>query len=303
MHELLRGVVVAAITPMKADYSIDEDAFRTYLNFLAERKVHAVFIAGSTGEGPALTNEERMALTRVAVAELRGRVKVIVHAGHINTADAAMLVRHAHEQGADGAAVLTPWYFGLDEEALLRHYQSVAAAAPQLPIYLYNLPGNARNVITPSLVARLSGEIENIVGLKDSTGDFAAFQANMAAARGEFASLSGSDAFVLAGLAVGSSGFVSGNSSYFPEVFVGLWNAFQQGDLALARRHQVVINRLRLILKDGGHLAYFKAVLAMRGIPVGSTRPPRPGLTESEAAELRISLEQLAREFSDIVSL
>lgn len=158
MSDKLHGVVVATVTPMKADFSIDENAFRTYLNFLAERKVHAVFVAGSTGEGPALSNDERMTLARIAVEELKGRVKVIVHAGHINTADTAMLVRHASEVGADGAAVLTPWYYGLDEEALVQHYRTVAAAAPQLPIYLYNLPGNARNLITPSLVARLSAE-------------------------------------------------------------------------------------------------------------------------------------------------
>jgi 4-hydroxy-tetrahydrodipicolinate synthase len=300
MPEPLKGVVVATITPMNHDFGLDEAACRTYFRFLADHGPQAVFIAGSTGEGPALSNDERFRLAELAVAELHGKVQVIAHAGHINTADTVALVRHAREAGADGAAVITPWYYALDEDSLYAYYRTVAESVPDFPVYLYNLPSYARNVITPSLIARLAADVPNIAGLKDSTGDFAALQANMAATDRPFTVLSGSDAFALAGLALGTVGFVSGNSSAFPEVFVGLWNAFQRGDLAAARRYQQLIHRIRAALKDGGNLAYFKTALALRGIPAGPVRPPRPNLSESEVTELRKSLQPLSREYSDL---
>lgn len=300
-HIRLKGAVAAMITPMSSTGdAIDEGALRTYCRFLAGQGLGAVFVGGTTGEFAALDGSERRRLAEITTEELESALPVIIHTGAISTVETVALSRHAREVGAVGIAVVTPWYYPLDEAALLTHFVTVAEAVPELPVWIYHIPSYARNGVTPALLLRLTERCGNIVGMKDSGGDLAFFTTCIESVPGLNA-LNGSDALSVAALVAGGDGMVSGNASAFPEIFAGLYRAFLAGNLAEARRHQRLINGLRRRLKDGAHLAYFKAALALRGIPVGTTRLPRPALTGEEVTALHQGLAALRHEFPDLM--
>jgi len=297
----LKGAVAAMITPMSASGdAIDEGALRTYCRFLADKGLGGVFVSGTTGEFAALDGAERRRLAEITTEELGSTLPVIVHTGAMNTADTVSLSRHAREVGAAGVAIVTPWYYALDDDALLAHFTTVAEAVPELPVWLYHIPSNARNSVTPAVLQKLTERCGNVVGIKDSGGDLTFFTTCLETVPGLNA-LNGSDALAVASLSVGGDGMVSGNASAFPEILVGLYHAFVAGNLVEARRFQRLVNRLRRLLKDGAHLAYFKEALALRGVPVGTTRWPRPRLTEEEVTVLRQGLTALGNEFPDLM--
>jgi dihydrodipicolinate synthase/N-acetylneuraminate lyase len=284
----LSGVVVACITPLSQDglSLAREDAFAAYYRFLLQQGVHGVFVCGTTGEGPLLSLDERKKVADLAMKYVGGRIPVIVHAGAITTDQAVDLARHAASIGADGIAVVTPFFYPLDEEAIFRHYRTVAGAVPHLPVYLYNIPSFARNEVSASLIARLRPACPNIVGMKHSDANLVRLQEFQQAGGPDFAIFSGSDAVALAALTIGARGCVSGNASAVPEVLLALYQAVRAGDLEAARRAQDRMHEVRALLGDGLNLAAFKAALRIRGISVGGVRAPHRGLTTEEETRL-----------------
>jgi 4-hydroxy-tetrahydrodipicolinate synthase len=162
----------------------------------------------------------------------------------------------------------------LDDEALIEHFCTVAASVPDYPLYLYNIPQLTGNNISPSVTAAVAERCPNIVGEKDSSGDLNQVIAKQRTRGGDFEVLIGSDGLILSSLITGIQGSVSGNANVFPELFVTLFNAFWQGDLAAARAAQEKIHIVRTVLRDGGDLSLFKGMLGYRGVPAGPVRPP-----------------------------
>ncbi len=275
MQEIyLKGVIIPMVTPFDAQGRLDEAATRQLTNYLIERGVHGLFPAGSTGEGPLLTADERRQLAEIVVQETAGRVPVIIHTGALTQAETIALTQHAQSIGAQGVAIVTPFYFRLKDEALLRFYEQVAASVPDFPIFLYNIPQLTGNNISAELVARLVERCPNIVGMKDSSGSLATLAASLPLRGGKFSAAIGADGLFLAAVAMGIGASVSGNANVVPELFVALYDAAASGDLVRARALQRQIDVVRRILEDGGDLSLFKGMLAKRGIPVGKVRPP-----------------------------
>ncbi|MDR7418234.1 MAG: dihydrodipicolinate synthase family protein [Armatimonadota bacterium] len=293
----LSGIVVATITPMTEDGAslAGEQVFTTYYDFLIGAGVHGVFICGTTGEGALLSMDERMRVTEWTVRQVAGRVPVIVQAGAMPTAHAVELAKHAASAGANAIAVLTPYFYPMDHAAMFQHFQAVAAAAPALPVYLYNIPSFARNEISPELVVRLRTACPNIAGMKHSDANLVRLQEYLAAGGEGFDVLAGADAVAVGALAAGASGCVSGNASAIPEVSLALYDAVRRGDLAAARRQQQVLHEVRALLGDGHSLASFKAALRHRGIPVGGVRAPHRALTPDEERRIEHGLADLRR--------
>ena len=250
-------------------------------------------VGGTTGEGTLLSLEEHKALCETVVEHVAGRVPVIAHTGCIGTADTVDLTRHAESIGATAAAMIVPYFFTFDDESLFAHYVTIANAVPGLPLFVYAFPGNAKNDISPGLLRRLLDAAPNIAGIKLSSLDLMRFQEYVAAGGEGFVPVIGADGLMLPALTLGAAGQISGNANVFPEAFCALYDAFMAGDVERARSHQRAINRIRPVLRDGLHPAYFKAALALRGVPAGRVRPPMRELTEREMVELKRDMDAL----------
>jgi len=289
----LRGVICPIVTPFDGEDCIDYESMRCVIDFLLAKGVTCLMVAGTTGEGMLLSPAERKALCEAVVDHVAGRASVVAHTGTISTAEAIELTRHAASAGATAASVIVPYFFTFDDDSLLDHFTSVANAVPDFPILLYTFPGNARNDISPALLARLLGAAPNIVGIKSSNLDLIRLQEYMQVGGEGFLTLCGVDGLMLPALALGAQGQISGNSNVCPEVFCELYDAFVTGDMDRARSLQESVNRIRAVFKDGITPAYFKAGLKLRGLPAGHVRPPLRELTPEELDDLKQGLRAL----------
>lgn len=289
----IKGLICPMVTPFAGDGSIDRPAVRALAGFLITHGVNAVMVGGTTGEGMLLTLEERQILLETVVDAVAGRCPVIAHTGSISTAETVSLTRHAAAHGATAAAIVTPYFFGLDDDALLAHYGAAASAAPDLPMFAYTIPGNARNDISPDLLQRMRKACPNLVGMKCSNPNMLLMQQYMDIGGDDFTFIGGVDGLMLPVLLLGGKGQVSGNSNAFPEVFRALYDAFTAGDMAKARAQQRLINHIRDLLKDGRYPAYYKAVLTLRGVPGGRVRQPMRELTKDELKQLERASAEL----------
>ncbi|MCS6825489.1 MAG: dihydrodipicolinate synthase family protein [Caldilinea sp.] len=284
MNFRIQGVVVPILTPMMPDGALNVDALPTLVNFLMERGVAGLFVGGSTGEGPLLNTAERKALCEATVAVVAGRRPVIVQTGAVTTAESIELTLHAHSAGADAAALIAPYYYAHSTEALFRHFAAVAEACEDFPLYLYNFPAVSNNWLRTDLVRRLVERFPNIVGIKDSSGALENLIACTRMRNGQFNTFVGSDGLILAAVASGVDGAVSGNANVVPEIVVRLHRAALAGDVGEARKWQAKLDAARTLMGDGGNLALYKALLARRGVELGSVRPPLLPV-EEEAVE------------------
>lgn len=292
----LHGIIVAMLTPYQENGAINLPALREYVDFLLARGVHGLFPTGTNGEGPALSLEERKQVIQTVVEQAAGRVPVIAHTGGITTAESVELTRFARACGAQAAAVVSPYYFPHDEAALEEHFRAIAAAVPDFPLYLYNIPGNAKNDLKPAFVARLRQRAQNIVGIKDSSKDLTRLEEYIATLGPGFTTIVGTDTLILPALVMGAAGVVSAVANVFPEPCVALYGAWQEGDLAQARALQYQINRIRAVLKAGPYITPYRVALAQRGLPFAAVRPPFRPLSASEQANLEENLTKLQGE-------
>lgn len=271
----LHGVVPAILTPFREDGAIDEEALRAHCGFMVSSGVHGVFAVGSTGEFALMDESERMRVAAIAVEEVAGRLPIYVHTGAVSTESAVRLSLHARSIGADGVAVVAPYYFGVGQEELAVHFRTVAESVGEdFPMYLYNIPGAAGNEIEVETARRLAG-IPNVVGIKNSTADFVVNLELLRAAPAGFDVVMGQETMFFHGLIAGVRGCISGIANAFPEAFVDLYEAYRRGDLAAAKERQEAVVRLARVLYVGGkNLAYYKAALGWRGFVRSRTRRP-----------------------------
>lgn len=298
----LRGIITAALTPLsqEGDSLAKVEIFEKYYRFLLDRRINGLFVCGTTGEGMVLTLQERKTVAERAIHMVAGEVPVLVHVGCNSTAESIELARHAAKAGANGAAVVTPYFYTYDRLAIGRHFQAIANAVPDLPVFLYYLPSYTHNDIPPSLVGELVKACPNIIGLKHSDSDQIRLQEYRQVVNDDFTLLSGDDSVALAALTLGANGCVTGKSSTFPEMLVAIYQAFMEGNVKEARLLQSNLNRLIGGLLDIGKgigLAYFKAALRFRGLDTGGMRPPQRPLTLEEESVLIEGLTRL-RKFS-----
>lgn len=296
----LFGIIAAPVTPMSADgQSLSAEArLRTYLAFLLERGVSGMLLGGTTGEGMLLTTQERKTLAERGVGIISREVPVFIQVGSNSTAESIELARHAAAVEADGITIVAPSFYSYDRPALYAHFSLIANSAPNLPVYLYNLPSFTHNEILPELILDLLRTCPNILGIKHSDADLVRLQEYRRLTGADFCILSGNDAVEYAALALGADGCVSGKTSAFPEVTTALFRAFQSNNLSAAREQQIKIDLLATVLDLGVglDLPYFKAALRWRGLDVGGLRLPQRPLTSEEETAMRQGLEILEKQ-------
>ena len=229
---MFRGSMVALITPMRSDGSVDEKAFQDLVEWQIAEGTEGLIPVGTTGESPTLSHEEHKRVVELCVEAARRRVPVIAGTGSNSTAEAIELTRHAKRAGADAALVVTPYYNKPTQEGLYLHFTAIADSV-DLPIFIYNIP--PRSVIDMSVetMARLARH-PNIIGVKDATANLTRPLHTRRACGEDFIQLSGEDHTALAFNAAGGVGCISVTANVAPRLCAEMHRAWREGRLAEA---------------------------------------------------------------------
>lgn len=279
---MFTGCGTALVTPFRRDGALDEATLRKLVARQIEAGIDFLVPCGTTGENPTLTREEHLRVVQIAIEESRGRVPVLAGAGGYNTAEVISLARQIAALGADGLLSVTPYYNKPTQEGLFQHFGAIAAAVP-LPIVLYNVPGRTGANLEPASVARLA-EIENIVGIKEASGNISQVSAILSRVPANFLVLSGDDAVALPLIALGGCGLISVVSNEIPREMATLVRLSMRGDFAGARE----LHRRYLPLMDANFLESnpgpVKAAMSIMGLLEPAWRlplvAPRPETVE-----------------------
>ena len=268
----IKGIIPPIITPMNEDETINETELRNQVNRQIRGGVHGLFPFGTNGEGYILSEAEKEQVLSIVIDETKGRVPVYAGTGCISTKDTIRQSRMAQALGADVLSIITPSFAAASQDELYEHYRAVAEAV-DMPIVLYNIPARTGNALAPATVARLS-RIDNIVGAKDSSGNFDNMLQYIEQTRegGGFAVLSGNDSLILWNLLAGGTGGIAGCANVFPEVMASIYDYFMAGDMENARKAQDSIRSFRACFRFGNPNTIVKTAVALLGYPVGKCR-------------------------------
>lgn len=230
---MITGSIVAIVTPMHADGSLDLDGMRRLVDFHVQEGTDAIVVVGTTGESPTVSVEEHHKLIEITVKQAAGRIPVIAGAGANSTAEAIELTRFAKQAGADAVLSVVPYYNKPTQEGLYRHFKAIAEAV-DIPVILYNVPGRTVADLSNETALRLA-QIPNIVGIKDATGNIDRGNELIARAPKDFAVYSGDDASACSLLLNGGKGNISVVANVAPRLMHEMCAAALAGDLAKAR--------------------------------------------------------------------
>jgi dihydrodipicolinate synthase/N-acetylneuraminate lyase len=296
----VHGIIVALHTPLTPTGEIHEEALRTHLEWMIQTGIHGIFPCGTMGEGIALSDAQRKRVAEITVDQVKRRIPVMPQVTTNNTVGCIDLARHARETGCDAISVIAPYFYPSDGPALEAFFTEIAAAVPGLPVYLYNNPGRSASGISSSLVGKLAKNVKNIVGIKDSSKDLILFQEYVEVGGENFACIIGTDGLVYPAMMVVGVGVVSAVANPFPELMVALNDAVMAKQYERARKLQLLVNQLRVVLKIGPYLAGYKEIMRLRGreFPLDMKAPLR-ALNQKETAEIRSAFESLPKAVFD----
>ena len=282
----IRGVIPALITPMNSDESLSRDGMNRLIDGVIDAGVHGVFTCGTAGEFWAMTVDEKRQVYDWTVEFTAGRVPVYVGTSANSTSEAVDLTRAAESAGAECLSVLTPAFITPDAEEMFRHYAEIAEATA-LPILLYNLPNRTGNALALDVIDRLHRRFPNIVGIKDSSGNFEQAMALMRELPSDFRMIMGRDTLIHAALAEGAAGAIAASANVVPQIAAGIYDAFLAGDHDRARELQQKLAPLRDAFALGTHPAMLKAGADLAGFSGGPPRRPVSQLDKDQLATLR----------------
>ena len=284
------GVYPAIITPMTAEGDLNEAAFREVMEFNIQAGVHGFWVAGGTGESVLLDDEENMRIAEIAADQSRGRIENIMHVGAATTARAVKLAEHAAKSGVESICCVPPFFYRQSDQAIVEHYRAVGAAA-DLPLFVYNLPQSTGVEVTPELMRKIQDGVPQLKGLKHSAVTFTNVRAF---AKMGLHCLIGNSMLMLPALTIGATGCVDGPPNMAPELWVEIWNAYNDGDIARAEAAQDRASEVTGLVRQFGLHATAKAVISERlGIDCGDPRAPGQPLSAEQRAALMKRVEEL----------
>ncbi len=285
---MFHGSMVALITPMRDDGSLDEDAFARLVEWQINEGTNGIIPVGTTGESPTLDHDEHKRVVEIAVAVAAGRVSVIAGTGSNSTAEAIELTAHARAAGADAALVVTPYYNKPTQSGLLLHYRAIADAV-ELPLIIYNIP--ARSVVDMSVatMAELAAH-PNIVGVKDATANLTRPLHTTRACGEDFCQLSGEDHTALAFLAAGGHGCISVTANVAPRLCADMHAAWRAGRVGEAMAIQARLVALHDAMFAETSPAPVKYAASLLGFGSEFCRLPLAPLAEATRAQVRAAM-------------
>jgi 4-hydroxy-tetrahydrodipicolinate synthase len=285
---MFKGCITALVTPFR-DSRIDEEALASLIEFQIKNGVAGLVPCGSTGESATLSYEEHDRVIALTIEKAAGRIPVIAGTGSNSTAETLMLTKHAEQNGASGALLITPYYNKPTQQGLYEHYKKIAEEV-SIPLLLYNVPGRTGVNMLPETVARLS-EIDNIVGIKEATGDMAQVSEVIEFSREGFLVLSGDDPTTLPLMALGGHGVISVTSNVAPREMAAMVDAFFSGDIDGARRLHYKLAPLYRALFIETNPIPVKTALAMMGMIAAEFKLPLVAMSGTNRDRLAKALK------------
>jgi 4-hydroxy-tetrahydrodipicolinate synthase len=287
---MFTGSLVALITPMRQDGSLDEQAYARFIEWQIEQGTQGIVPVGTTGESPTLSHDEHRRAVAIAVEVSRKRVPVIAGAGSNSTEEAIGLAQHARDVGADGVMVVTPYYNKPSQEGLFRHYSAIADAAG-IPLLIYNIPSRCVIDITVETMARLAAH-PHIVGVKDATANLSRPLHTRRACGPGFVQLSGEDHTVVSFLAAGGDGCISVTANVAPKRCAEIHTAWRAGRIeqAIAMQDQLLALHDAMFCEPSPGPAKFAASLL--GFCTPFLRLPLTPISEAAQDKVRAAMTE-----------
>ena len=286
-----RGIIPAMVTPLTAEGKINVGSLRKLTNHLIEGGVHGLFAVGTQGEFYALNYEEKKKVIETVVGEARGRVPVYAGTGAVTTREAVALTQMAEAAGANAVSVITP-YFIKPSEAELFDFFAAVAKSTRLPVLLYGNPARTGISLSPDFVIRAS-KIDNIVGIKDSSGDMTLTAEYIRRTGSSFSVLAGRDTLIYGTLCYGGKGAIAATANVAPRVVVEIYEAFMAGDHKRSLTAQYRLAPLRLAFDLGTFPVVIKEALTLIDIDAGVGIGPVGGIKPEAKAELKEILKNM----------
>lgn len=287
---IFKGAGVAIVTPMHEDGTVNYEAFARLLEFQIANGTDAVIVCGTTGESSTLTHEEHLDVIRYCVEVVKGRIPVIAGTGSNCTDTAVYLSTEAEKYGVDGLLLVSPYYNKATQNGLYVHYRTVAESV-KLPIILYNVPSRTGCNILPDTVMRLCRDCENIVGVKEASGNISQIARLAAMAGGTIDIYSGNDDQIVPILALGGKGVISVLSNVAPRQTHEICEKFFRGDVEGSCRMQLEAMEMCDALFCEVNPIPVKKALNLMGMEAGVTRLPLTEMEEADSARLRKAME------------
>lgn len=288
---MFTGTGTALVTPFRQDGSLDEPTLRTLIKRQIDAGIDFLVPCGTTGESPTLTHEEHLRVVEIAVELAKGRVPVLAGAGGYNTAEVIALARELAEMGADGILSVTPYYNKPTQEGLYQHYKAIAEAVA-LPIVVYSVQGRTGVNVEPGTVRRLSA-VENIVGIKEASGNVSQMAAILNLVPEHFIVLSGDDAITLPVISLGGRGVISVASNEIPAQMTQLTHLALDGHFEAARRIHRRVHPLMEVNFVESNPIPVKAAMAQMGLLEPVWRLPLVAPKAENEARIHAVLESL----------
>jgi 4-hydroxy-tetrahydrodipicolinate synthase len=286
---VLGEVLTAVVTPFARDGRVDFDVFRRLCAHLVDNGSDGVVVAGTTGESPTLTDGERLDLVAAAVDAVGDRATVVAGTGTYSTAHSVHLTERAHELGADGFLVVTPYYNKPPQRGIVEHFRAIAAASDR-PIVVYNIPGRVVVNVEPETIATLA-EIPTVVAVKQANDDLD--QARRIVAETDLALYAGDDNLIFPFLELGGAGGVCVHTHLVGPQVKEMIHRYRAGDVEGARAIDRELGPAYDLLKVAVNPIAVKAALALVGWDVGGLRLPLVEATDAEKAQIRAALERV----------
>jgi 4-hydroxy-tetrahydrodipicolinate synthase len=289
---IFKGSGVALVTPFTENNEVDYDGLRKLVDFHVEHGTDAIIVCGTSGESSTRTNEERIEAINVVAKQANGRIPVIAGTGSNDTEAAIYLSQEAEKCGVDGLLLVTPYYNKATQGGLVQHFSAIAKAI-DIPVILYNVPSRTGTNILPETAVKLCKEVDNIVGIKDATGNLAQTSKMMQLAEGCIDLYSGEDGLVVPIMSLGGIGVISVLSNVAPRQTHDMCMKALDGDFKGACEIQLKALPLIDALFSEVNPIPVKAALEMIGFKAGPLRLPLTTMTE----EKRVVLEQELKKF------
>lgn len=280
-----KGIIVPMVTPLDKNENVDKKALGRVVDYLIKGGVHGLFPLGSTGECYGLSFNQKREILETVMEENNNRVPIYAGTGAITTKETICLSKLATKIGVDALSVITPFFITLNDQELYNHYQKVTSNT-DLPILLYNNPGRTGINLSVDLVVKLS-KIDNIVGIKDSSGYMTQGAEYIRRTNKNFAVLAGRDTLIYGFLAYGAKGAIAATANIVPQIVVKIYEEYQKANYQEALKAQFQLAQLRMAFSLGSFPVVIKEGLNLLGIEVGSTLKPVEPLTKEAREKLR----------------
>lgn len=288
---IFTGAGVAIVTPMKPNGEVNYEAFARHIEFQIENHTDAIIVCGTTGEASTLTHEEHLDCIRFCVKQVAGRIPVIAGTGSNCTETAIYLSQEAEKAGVDGLLLVTPYYNKATQNGLMEHFTMIANSV-KVPIILYNIPGRTGVNMLPETIVSLCGEVPNIVGVKDATGNLGQFVKLMALAKGKVDVYSGNDDQIVPLLSMGAKGVISVLSNIAPQQTHDICAKFFEGKVDESAQMQMdAIELINSLFCEVNPIPVKKA-LNLMGREAGVLRRPLTEMEDANAARLEKAMKE-----------